>query len=170
MFSWFRPKASYTPEQPKLTLRERGIRNNIFFRLNSGPLLDAEVFTENEDVPKGAPILQHLCYELRFPWCAHAITISVWDRSLTAQIARNKDSIYDLYFTGYDDGWLLSIDPPEGADETETTEIISAIHGHVTHLAQARDLRWFHDDVLTCGVFHKQDFDLGTVTPFDEPK
>lgn len=167
MLSWLRKTLSRTPRQPKRTLREKGIRNNVFFRLDSGPLCDAELPTKNEDVPRGAPILQHLCYELPFPWSAHAITISIWHTSLTAIVAQKQNSLYNLHFTDWDDGWLLSVDPPEAAEETEITEIITAIDAMVTRLGHVRDVRWFHDNVLTCGLFHENDFEHGTVVPFE---
>src|SRR3954469_24350234 len=113
MLSWLRKKSSDASGPMKVTLRQRGIRNNVFFRLDTGFLRDAELPTQNEDVPKGAPILHYLCYELPFPWCAHAITVSVWCATITAKIGRKKDCLYDIYFTAWDDGWLLAITPPE---------------------------------------------------------
>lgn len=167
MFSWHRKKLTDHLNPRVRSLRERGIRNHVFFRLDTGLLRDAELPTENEDVPKGAPILQHLCYELPFPWFAHAITISVWHATIIAQIARNKDSIFRLYFTEWDDGWLLAVTPPEQAGDVEIIEIISTLDALITRIGHVRDVRWFHDEVLTCGVFHGNDFDHGTVTPFD---
>ena len=171
MFSWLRKRIatpSGWPAPSKVDWRELGIRNNIFFRLDAGPLRDVEIATENEDVPRGAPILQHLCYELPFPWCAHEITISVWCREITAKIAKDSESIYGLYFSDWDDGWLLSIDPPEDARKSDIHEIVGAIDRFIVALPYVRDVRWFRDGVLTCGMFHEHDFQLGTLSPFTD--
>ncbi len=173
MFSWLRRRTAPGTDCPapsQVDWRELGIRNNIFFRLDAGPLRDVEIATENEDVPQGAPILQYLCYELPFPWCAHEIVISVWNSQITAKIAKHPESIYALYFSDWDDGWLLSIDPPGDADKSDIKDIVGAIDRLVVGLPHVRDVRWFPDGVLTCGKFHEHDFQLGRPTPFTDRK
>ncbi len=145
---------------------EFDVRNDVFFRLNSGALIEAELTTTNEDVPVGAPILQHLCYELPPPWYLHVLEISVWQHLLTAKIGRKGEVLIFLHFTKWDDGWLLSIDPMKNVDRTMFRDFIGHIADLISDIPDAYDTRWYASGVLTCGVMHDGDFERGFRSPF----
>lgn len=167
LLTWWRQSISEFPRPlSNHDLRAYGIRSNVFFRLDSGFLREAEITTTNDDVPLGVPILHWICYQFQQPWQLHEIITSVWQSSLIAKIGVSKEILFQSYFTEWDDGWMLCIEPTQIATRDQIHDFIARTNEIAKSIPSVRDVRWFYDETLTCGCFHESDFELGTESPF----
>ncbi|EMI40861.1 hypothetical protein RRSWK_06628 [Rhodopirellula sp. SWK7] len=168
MFGWFKPKDESLGYFDVFDEYAFSLPRSVFFRVPHGILRDAEVQTDNEDVPTGIPILHHLFYQYDAEWQLHESRVSVWLHSATATLGVGGDVLFLLDLSEWDDGWMLTICHTKDVTENQFRDLLSQTVAHVSAIPMVIDVRWFPDDLLQCGVFHDGDFERGLASPFDD--
>jgi hypothetical protein len=168
MFNWLRNSSNPFPEPlSDHDLRSYGVRPLVFFRTTSEALREMDVPTTDGHVPTGSRILHYICYRYEPPWQVHEITLSLWQGNLTATVGITEDILFHIDLADWEDGWLLGVEPTKLSTQQNIRYFISSTHAIVSSVPLVRDIRWFHNEMLTCGCFHEGDFDRGIMQPFD---
>jgi hypothetical protein len=167
MFQWLRKPTSPPASSSRPDDTSTGIRPNVFFRTQAGFLQGADLETVHDDIPAGAPILHYFCYKYEHPWHIHQIVMDVWRGGQTATFGMREPVLVELCFSDWDNGWLMAISKTQSATDAQFRDFVNLTQRYLSEIEAIFDVRWFPDDVLTCGLFHEGDFEYGTLTPFE---
>ena len=92
--------------------------------------------------------------------------MSVALHELIAKVGIVDVVMFHLWFSDWDNGWQLSVDPTDTVTSQQIRDFVGATHSIVSGVPTAHGVRWFRDEMLTCGMLHDGDFERGTESPF----